>query len=55
MKIDLLAKFSVTKELDPASSSDKIQDILIQSEEVKLAFTHARDKVWFTNKRIIKL
>ena len=55
MKIDLLAKFSVTKELDPTSSLDKIQDILIPSEEIKLAYTHARDKVWFTNKRIIAM
>lgn len=55
MKLDLLAKFSVTKEEDPASSLDKIQDILIDNEVVNLSFSHTRDKVWFTNKRIIAM
>lgn len=55
MKIDLLAKFSVTKEEDPNSSLEKIQDILIENEAVNLSFSHTRDKVWFTNKRIIAM
>jgi len=55
MKIDLLAKFSVTKEESTQESIDKIRDILIDGEEVNLVFSHVRDKVWFTNKRIIAL
>jgi len=55
MAIDLLAKFSVTKELDIESSKEKVAMILIEGEEINLAFTHTRDKVWFTNKRIIAL
>lgn len=55
MKLDLLAKFSVTKEEDPTSSLEKIQDIMIDNEVVNLAFSHTRDKVWFTNKRIIAM
>ena len=47
MKIDLLAHFSVTKTLDFSKNNQ------IQGEEVRLAFTHVRDKVWFTNKRVI--
>jgi|SRR5690606_15711494 len=55
MKIDLLAKFSVTKELAPSESKEKIQDILIDKEEVLMSFSHLRDKVWFTSKRIIAM
>ena len=55
MKIDLLVKFSVTKEEDPNESREKIQDILINGEQIDLAFAHKRDKVWFTSKRIIAM
>lgn len=55
MKIDLLVKFSVTKEESIEESLDKIQDILIDSEEINLVYSHVRDKVWFTNKRIIAM
>jgi len=55
MKIDLLVTFSVTKEEDINKSIDKIQDILIIGETVDLVYTHVRDKVWFTNKRIIAM
>ena len=54
MKIDLLAHFSVTKTLD-ISGNKQIQDILIDGEDIMLAYTHVRDKVWFTSKRIIAL
>ena len=54
MKIGLLAHFSVTKTLD-IKENKLIQDILIEGEDINLAFTHVRDKVWFTNKRIIAL
>jgi len=55
MKIDLLVSFSVTSKEEPNASRDKIESILIDSEEIQLAYTHARDKVWFTDKRIIAM
>jgi hypothetical protein len=45
MKIDLLVKFSVTKEESTQESLDKIQDILVDNEEVNLVYSHVRDKV----------
>lgn len=51
MKIDLLVAFSVTKE----ENRSKIQDILVDGEEIDLAYSHVRDKVWFTSKRIITM
>jgi effector-binding domain-containing protein len=55
MKLDLLVAFSVTKEESPQESIDKIQGILIEGEEIDLAYSHVRDKVWFTNKRILAM
>lgn len=55
MKIDLLVKFSVTKEIDEKNKLVGVSNILIESEEIELAFTHVRDKVWFTNKRLITM
>jgi hypothetical protein len=55
MKIDLLTSFSVTKEELPDESKAKIEDILLDGEQIVLAYSHVRDKVWFTSKRIIAL
>lgn len=55
MKIDLLAAFSVTKEEDIESSRAKIESLLLQDEIIEMAYSHTRDKVWFTNKRIIAM
>ena len=55
MKIDLLVKFSVTKEENTQESLEKIQDVLVDNEDVNLVYSHVRDKVWFTNKRIIAM
>ena len=55
MKIDLLVTFSVTKEEKPEENKSKIEDILVDGEEIDLAYSHARDKVWFTSKRIIAM
>lgn len=55
MKIDLLVDFSVTKEEDPKKSINLIESILIEGEGAELAYSHMRDKVWFTNKRIIAM
>mgnify|MGYP006082716069 CR=1 FL=1 len=45
MKIDLLVKFSVTKEISPDSALEKVKDILVADETIELAYTHKRDKV----------
>ena len=55
MKIDLLIAFSVTKEENVNDSLNIIQDILVEGEEISLVYSHTRDKVWFTNKRIIAM
>ncbi|CAM4270591.1 PH domain-containing protein [Zobellia nedashkovskayae] len=55
MKIDLLITFSVTKEENPEASRAKIEDILIDGEDINMAYSHVRDKVWFTSKRIIAM
>jgi len=53
--MDLLHSFSVTKSEDITASQKLLESILINGEQVNLAFSHVRDKVWFTNKRIIAL
>jgi len=55
MKIDLLVKFSVTKEIEEKNKSLNIKSILVDGENVEMAFRHTRDKVWFTNKRLIAM
>lgn len=55
MKIDLLVKFSVTKEVSPDLSNEKIESLLVDDEFIEMAFSHTRDMVWFTNKRIITM
>lgn len=53
MGLDLLTKFSVTFEIDEKLKSMQVSSILIEEEFVEYAFSNVRDKVWFTNKRII--
>lgn len=55
MKIDLLVKFSVTKEIEEKNKLVGVSHILVEEEKVELAFTHVRDKIWFTNKRLITM
>ena len=55
MKIDLLVKFSVTKQENINDSRSKVEDILTPGEEILLVYAHTRDRVWFTNKRLITL
>lgn len=55
MKIDLLVSFSVTKQEEPNASRNIIENLLIEGEEIELAYSHTRDKVWFTTKRIITM
>ncbi|MDY3512975.1 PH domain-containing protein [Riemerella anatipestifer] len=53
MKIDLLASFSVVQEDDINKATELFSSFFIEGEKVELAYTHARDKVVFTNKRLI--
>lgn len=53
MKIDLLVSFSVTHEIDVNAIDEKTSSILIDGETVLFAYSHTRDKVYFTSKRII--
>jgi hypothetical protein len=55
MKIDLLVSFGVTKQEDPSANIGMINQILIEDEKIDAVFSHTRDKVWFTNKRIITM
>lgn len=55
MKIDLLARFSVTKEEALDASIQLIEPLMIPEEKVLKVYSHTRDKVWFTNRRIITL
>ena len=55
MKIDLLLKFSVNREIEEKFLKMDVFHFLLENEEVELAYTHMRDKVWFTNKRIITM
>lgn len=55
MKIDLLLQFSVNKKEESQASRGAVAAILVDQEEILLAYTHVRDKVWFTNKRIIAM
>ncbi|MEJ8591506.1 PH domain-containing protein [Riemerella anatipestifer] len=53
MKIDLLASFSVVQEDDINKATELFSSFFVEGEKVELAYTHARDKVVFTNKRLI--
>lgn len=55
MKIDLLVKFSVTKQIDKDISREPIKYLLVDNENILLSYSHIRDKVWFTDKRIIAM
>lgn len=55
MGIDLLTSFSVTTKDPTDKNAESINYILAAGEELELAYSHKRDKVWFTNKRIITL
>jgi len=55
MKIDLLVKFSVTKQVEKSTKLELIEPILIEGEIIEGAFSHTRDMVWFTDKRIIAM
>jgi len=51
--MDLALKFSVTKEMSVAESQVMFADFLQTGENILRAYTHVRDKVAFTEKKII--
>ncbi|WP_117880201.1 PH domain-containing protein [Aureibaculum luteum] len=55
MKIDLLVKVSVINEIDEKDKLIGVSNLLVDDELVELAFKHTRDKVWFTDKRLIAM
>ena len=55
MKFDLLFKFSLTRSIEEKFLKMEILHILSDDEEIEFGYTHVRDKVWFTNKRIVTL
>ncbi|MGB3616935.1 MAG: PH domain-containing protein [Catalinimonas sp.] len=55
MAIDLPTSFSVTKKVGTEEGLEFIAPLLIDGETVELAYVHTRNKVWFTDKRIIAL
>jgi hypothetical protein len=51
MSLDLFLKFSVKEE---SHTGDEVfEKLLIEGEKIELSFSHTRDKLVFTNKRII--
>ncbi len=55
MGLDLLATFSVIKKESVADSASMIQPMMVPDEIIELVYASVRDKVWFTNKRLIAL
>lgn len=53
MALDLIAKFSVTEQVDVTDSKDIFSVFLAPDEEIILSYKHIRDKVIFTSKKII--
>ena len=53
MSIDLLSKFSVTEKVAPSELKELFSPFLAPDEQILLAYTHTRDKVAFTNSKII--
>lgn len=55
MALDLIAKFSVIKTLDLNEAETLFAPFLAPEEKIRLAYTNIRDKVVFTDKKIITL
>lgn len=53
MALDLIAKFSVTGQVDVTDSADIFAPLLAPDEKIVLSYKHTRDKVVFTDKKII--
>ncbi len=55
MALDLAFKFSVTNKVDNNDGLDAVKELLITDELIQLSYKAVRDRVWFTNKRIIAM
>ncbi len=53
MGIDLLAKFSVTKKVEPADGKEHFDAFLASDEKIELSYSHKRDRIVFTDRKII--
>ncbi|THH39424.1 PH domain-containing protein [Neolewinella litorea] len=53
--MDLLTSFSVTSQTTPDDGHDLIHPLLAEGETIELAYKHVRDRVWFTDRRILTL
>lgn len=55
MPIDLLAKFSVTQKADSQDGKELFEKFLAANEPVLLSYKHSRDRVIFTDRKIIAM
>lgn len=55
MPIDLLAKFSVTDKVSNEEGRELFEMFLAPREPIELFYKHARDKVVFTDRKIIAI
>ncbi len=55
MAIDLLAKFSVVEKVDPENGKELYELFLAKNETVILSYKHTRDRVIFTDRKIIAI
>ena len=55
MGIDLLAKFSVIEKVDSDDGLELFEIFLAENETVVLSYKHARDRVIFTDRKIIAI
>lgn len=55
MSIDLLAKFSVVEKIPSEEGRELYDNFLTEGEEVLLSYRHKRDRVIFTDHKIIAI
>lgn len=55
MTLELIAKFSVIKTLDPDEAAKLFAPFLAPDEQIRLAYANVRDRVVFTDRKIIAL
>lgn len=55
MPLDLLAKFSVTQKAAPEEAKELLAPFLADDEPVLLSYRHTRDRIVFTDRKIIAM
>lgn len=53
MALDLLAKFSVVEKADVNDGKELFEMFLTEGENIQLSYKHVRDRVIFTDKKLI--